>query len=390
MIRASEQTSHVVIACGGTGGHLFPGLAVAEELLKQGAGVTLMISPKDVDQRAVKTVGGVDILTLPAVALQPGSRLSFFSAVARSARFCLKQFRKRRPTAVLAMGGFTSAGPVLAARVLGIPVFLHESNTIPGRANRLLSRFARDVVVGFPSAASKFRQGASVLGTPVRSKFCPGDEANCRRQFGFDPDRPVILVTGGSQGASGINDVIQRALPTAKSMLPHWQWLHLTGPADEGRVRAAYAAQGVDAVVHGFWDQMEVALGAAHAAVTRAGASCMAEAAATRIPLVLVPFPHAADNHQFQNACAFESTGASVLIEQCDLQPENLLAALRPMAEDKTVRTRMQAALEAWHQPAAAQLLAQRLLGGAVTAVIEGDHSAGDATTVHTKKALVA
>lgn len=390
MSGTSPQTRHLVIACGGTGGHLFPGVAVAEEWLTQGGTATLMISPKEVDQRGVGLASPTEIVTLPAVAMQRGSRLAFVTALVGSVRMCVKHFRTQRPAAVLAMGGFTSAGPVLAARALRIPAFLHESNTVPGRANRLLARCAQEVFVGFPGAAARFRTGATPTGTPVRTRFGPADEAGCRRSLGLEPDRPVILVAGGSQGARGVNDIVLRALPGAKSMLPHWQWLHLTGPAEEDRVRRAYAAEGIDGVVHGFWDRMETALGAASAAVCRAGASSLAELAAMRVPTVLIPFPHAADNHQFYNACAFESTGASVLIEQKDLQPEHLLAALRPMVEDSNLRIRMQAALEVWNRPDAARSMIDRMLGRTIPSTVRVGASESESTALPRRKALVA
>ncbi len=132
--------ARVAIACGGTGGHLFPGLAVAEELKQHGCAVTLLISPKEVDQQAVKSATGLKIATLPAVGLSEGKRLAFARGFLRSFRGSRKLFRAEPPEAVLAMGGFTSAAPLLVGRMLGAPVFLHESNTIPGRANRWLSR----------------------------------------------------------------------------------------------------------------------------------------------------------------------------------------------------------------------------------------------------------
>lgn len=364
MMKSKSQAPHVVIACGGTGGHLFPGIAVAETLSESGVPSVLMVSPKKVDRRAVQRSPELEVVTLPAVALQQGSRLSFFSRVAQSARFCLRQFRKRRPSAVLAMGGFTSAGPVIAARVLRIPVFLHESNRVPGRANRLLAKFATEIFLGFPSAAFPFRRPTTLVGTPVRSRFTQTGAGGCRQILGLHPDRPVVLVAGGSQGATPINEIILRLLPGARAMVPDWQWLHLTGPDDEARVRAAYAASGVDGVVHAFSDQMEVALGAASASIMRAGASSMAELAAMRVPSVLIPYPHASDNHQYKNAQAFESTGAAVLIEQADLQPEHLLAALRPMIEDSEARQGMQSALVPWDRPDASQLICRRLLKG--------------------------
>src|SRR5690349_16409185 len=137
----SQQTKPLItIACGGTGGHLFPGIAVGEQLIQRGCAVSLLISPKEVDQQAVKSASGMSIATLPAVGLVRGSRLACFKGFFESARAARKLFRQTRPQAVLAMGGFTSAPPILVARGMGIPTFLHESNTIPGRANRWLSR----------------------------------------------------------------------------------------------------------------------------------------------------------------------------------------------------------------------------------------------------------
>src|SRR5471032_855880 len=163
----------VAIACGGTGGHLFPGLAVAEELKKRGCTVALLISPKDVDQQAVKSAGGMEIFTLPAVGLQNRNYFSFALNFWKSFCASRKIFKQRWPDAVLAMGGFTSAPPILAARKFGAKTFLHESNTIPGRANRFLARFVDEAFVGFSEAAARLRaRKVSVTGTPVRSEFC--------------------------------------------------------------------------------------------------------------------------------------------------------------------------------------------------------------------------
>src|SRR5262245_25675337 len=152
-----ESLRPIAIACGGTGGHLFPGLAVAQELVERGCKVTLIVSPKEVDQQAVQGVVGMDVMTLPAVGLKRGGEIAFLRGCCRSYRAARKLFQARRPQAVLAMGGFTSAPPVLAGRRSGAPAFLHESNTIPGRANRLLSRMVTQAFVGFPSAAARLK-----------------------------------------------------------------------------------------------------------------------------------------------------------------------------------------------------------------------------------------
>jgi UDP-N-acetylglucosamine--N-acetylmuramyl-(pentapeptide) pyrophosphoryl-undecaprenol N-acetylglucosamine transferase len=379
MTRPGAQTPFVAIACGGTGGHLFPGLAVAGQLTQRGCAVTLLVSPKEVDQQAVKSARGVDVVTLPAVALQNRNYLSFARSFWQSWRAARKMFSLNPPHAVLAMGGFTSAPPVLAAKKSGARTFLHESNTIPGRANRFLARFVEQAFVGFPETASRLcvRQ-VTHTGTPVRPQFQPRDAGACRAALGLDPHRPVILVMGGSQGANGLNEMILTALPLwqERGRLVHesgsraehadnlsaLQFLHLTGADDCEKVKAAYAARKIKAVVHPFLAEMDLALGAATVAVSRAGASSLAEIAAMRLPSLLVPFPAAADNHQFHNARAFESTGAARLVEQKNATPDGVVATLVELAENEATRAAMQTALAQWHAPQAAEQIANTIL----------------------------
>jgi UDP-N-acetylglucosamine--N-acetylmuramyl-(pentapeptide) pyrophosphoryl-undecaprenol N-acetylglucosamine transferase len=363
MISPGANTPFVAIACGGTGGHLFPGLAVAEQLQKRGCAVGLLISPKDVDQEAVKSARGMEIFTLPAVGLQNRNYFSFAGSFVKSLFATKKIFRQRRPAAVLAMGGFTSAPPIWVGKDFGAKTFLHESNTIPGRANRLLARFVNEAFVGFPSATARLHaRKVTATGTPVRPQFQPCEPAPCRAAFRLDPGRPTILVMGGSQGASGINDLVLSALPSLSDRAPTWQWLHLTGPNDVEKVKQAYDARGFKAVVKPFLAEMDLALGAATAAVSRAGASSLAEIAAVRLPSLLVPYPAAADNHQFYNAQAFETTGAARLLEQKNATPEKVAALLRELVEDAAARAKIQTALAQWHAPKAAEQIADIML----------------------------
>jgi UDP-N-acetylglucosamine--N-acetylmuramyl-(pentapeptide) pyrophosphoryl-undecaprenol N-acetylglucosamine transferase len=363
---ARASADFVAIACGGTGGHLFPGLAVAEQLVKRGCAVTLLISPKEVDQQAVKNSRGVEVVTLPAVAWQSGSRIAFLRGCWQSWRVSRKVFRSRPPHAALAMGGFTSAPPILAAKSLGAKTFLHESNTIPGRANRWLAGFVDQAFLGFPAALSRLRvREATVTGTPVRAEFMSADArqaAVCRTALGLDPTKPVVLVTGGSQGASGLNEMILFALPILAARAPHWQWLHLTGSLDAVKVRQAYSTHGVKATVRPFLAGMDLALGAATVAVSRAGASSLAELAAMRLPSLLVPFPYAADDHQFHNARAFAETGAALMLEQQDATPEEMASLLLELVENTAVRENIQTGLARWHAPKAAEQIAEMIL----------------------------
>jgi len=360
-----EPKPFIAIACGGTGGHLFPGVAVADQLRRRGAVVALLISPKEVDQQAVKSIPDVEVVTLPAVGLQNRNYFSFARSFAQSFQTARKLFRLRSPQAVLAMGGFTSAPPVFAAKWAGARTFLHESNTIPGRANRLLARYVDEAFVGFPEAAGRLKaRKMSVTGTPVRSQLVAGANvvAACRTQLGLRPDRPTVLVVGGSQGASGLNQMVMAALPRLTGR--NWQWLHLTGNQDFAKVKSAYAALGLTAVVKPFLAEMDLALGAATACVSRAGASSLAELAACRLPALLVPFPAAADNHQFFNASAFERTGAAKLLEQKLATPEMVTLLLIELLENPIARVNLQAALGRWDAPQAAAEIANHILQG--------------------------
>lgn len=351
------------IACGGTGGHLFPGLAVGEQLLARGCDVTLLISPKEVDQQAVQSLREMTVVTLPAVGMVRGKLGQFLSGFAKSHRAARKLFRQRSPHAVLAMGGFTSAPPVLAGRSCGAATFLHESNAIPGRANRWLAHVVTQAFVGFPAAAARLHHhNILCTGTPVRPQFQPVDTGACRMSLGLDARRPVLLVMGGSQGATAINDLVLAALPALATALPDLQFIHLAGSADADKVHAAYAQRGVRAVVRAFLTEMELALGAATAAISRSGGSSLAEFAAMRVPSVLVPYPAAADNHQFHNAQSFVETGAAFLLEQSNATAEQLASVVGRLVTDAALRASITAALERWDAPHAAGVIAERIV----------------------------
>jgi UDP-N-acetylglucosamine--N-acetylmuramyl-(pentapeptide) pyrophosphoryl-undecaprenol N-acetylglucosamine transferase len=182
-----------------------------------------------------------------------------------------------------------------------------------------------------------------------------------------------VLVVGGSQGASGVNEMILSALPLLAGR--DWQWLHLAGAKDFEKVKAAYVAGGFKAVVKPFLAEMDLALGAATAAVSRAGASSLAELAAMRVPSLLVPFPAAAGNHQFFNARAFEATGAARLLEQKDATPEKVAAVLRELVENEAARRAVQAALAQWHAPKAAKQIAENILSAISKSAVTRDFS---------------
>lgn len=363
MTRASEGNL-VAIACGGTGGHLFPGIAVAEILRNAGCEVVLFVSRKEIDKHSLQSIRDMEIVDLPAVALLAGNLPAFARSAWSSFLASRKAFRARRPSVVLAMGGFTSLGPILAGRLAGATTFLHEANSIPGRANRWLASFAHGMFVAFPGAASLLGdpERVEVVGMPVRPAFTPLEAGPCRMALGLDPGAPVLLVMGGSQGAKSVNEAVVAALPLLAERTPGLQLLHLTGHATFEQMQAAYKSFPGRAVVLPFLTEMELAMGAATASISRAGASSIAEVAAMRLPTLFIPYPHAADDHQFYNARALAQDGAARMLAQGKMDPETLARVVGELMGDEWTRGRMAEALGRWHRPDAAEKIAARIL----------------------------
>jgi UDP-N-acetylglucosamine--N-acetylmuramyl-(pentapeptide) pyrophosphoryl-undecaprenol N-acetylglucosamine transferase len=359
----SQPSPSAVIACGGTGGHLFPGLAVAQELRQRGCRVTLMVSPKDIDQQVIASISGMGIVTLPAVGLNRGGWIRFVAGFCKSYHQARQLFAMQRPDVVLAMGGFTSAPPVAAGRRRGAKTFLHESNSIPGRANRWLARWVDGAFVYFSTAAPRLSaKRVEVSGMPVRPQFLqalPATEA--RITLKLNPDAPVLLVMGGSQGAAKINELALAAIPALRQAVPDLQFMHLTGEHDLEKVRASYQTHHIPALVFSFFNNMGTALAAADVAVSRAGASSLAELAARQLPSVLIPYPTAADNHQYYNARAFVQSGAARMLQQERATPAQLANEVLDLLRDQT-RSAMSQALSGWHVPGAAAQIAERIL----------------------------
>ena len=356
----NPPAKRVAIACGGTGGHLFPGLAVGDALVARGCEVTLLVSPKEVDQTAVKSAYGMEVESLPVVGLSrnlPRFAASFWSSLGQ----CRKRFRDNRPDAVLAMGGFTSAPPVIAGKLAGARIFLHEANAVPGRAVKLLAPLADEVFVQFPAAMPRvLSTDIRATGLPVRSAMEPLAKADARVALGLADDRPVLLVMGGSQGAQSINQAMVDSLPRLAKAVPGLQFIHLTGGGVEP-VRQAYTALGLDAVVRPFLTEMEYALGAADLAVSRSGASSLAEFSAMELPAILIPYPTAVDDHQRINAQSFVDIGAARCFHQKQLTPNLLVSQLSELFGSPAKLEAMAGAMKQWKAAQATEEVVQRM-----------------------------
>ena len=354
---------NAVIACGGTGGHLFPGLAVAEALRARGHEVLLFISEKEIDTLALEGRGEFRFEKLPTVALPSPFSPAILAFVRRfndSLSVCRGIFRKFDPQVVLGMGGFTSTAPVLAGRLRRIPTFIHESNAFPGKANRYTARFVRAVLLGFKECAAFFPKARTEFtGTPIRSTLQVIDRAEAREKLGLRPGIPTLLVMGGSQGASGINQALIKAMPSLQG--GELQVIHLAGTRDERLIADNYRRENIPAYVAAFHHRMEEVYSAADFAITRAGAASLAELAMFRLPALLVPYPYAADDHQTRNAEIFVTANAAIMIDEAELTGDLLAAKIRELfGKPETLRT-MSANVAALAPQNAADLIAETL-----------------------------
>jgi UDP-N-acetylglucosamine--N-acetylmuramyl-(pentapeptide) pyrophosphoryl-undecaprenol N-acetylglucosamine transferase len=354
----------ILIACGGTGGHLFPGIAVAESLLAQGHEPLLLISQKKIDSQASAKYPHLNFRSVPAIAkpatLSP-KMIPFLWALWKSILTSRKIIREFGADAVLGMGGFTSLPPVYAGHKLGKKTYVHDSNARPGRANILTSRFCTKVFIGFAPAADFFKTPAQLTGTPARPEILSlPSRTEAAERFGLDSGKTTLLVTGGSQGALGLNQLVANCAP----LLPEdIQILHIAGPNDLPRIQAEHPVQRPGYQLIGFCDQMPSAYALADLVIARSGASTLTEISLAGLPSILVPYPYAADDHQTANAKVFSDAGAAKLIQQKDLDPASLAKILSDLLTNPGALKAMSDAAKSLAVPDAAKKVTAAVVG---------------------------
>lgn len=350
----------VLIAGGGTGGHLFPGIALAQEIRRRepSAKVLFVGTERGIEVRAVPKAG-FELALLPVSGLRRVGLLGFAKGLLRlplALGQAISLVRKTRPHVAVSVGGYAAGPAVLASRLLGVRCVVMEQNAIPGFTNRVLSRLAHRVFAALPLQGINPAKVA-VLGNPVRSDLLPV------REGPYAPQSPLrLLVFGGSQGARAINEAMMAWLPLLASSDVPVIITHQTGTADHPRVSAAYAEAGLSsATVTPFIDDMAQAYRDADLVICRSGATTIAELTVCGRPAILVPFPFAVDDHQTKNARALADVGGAVHLPQTELTAERLHALVSKLAGDRDRLVKMAHASRAAGHPQAARDIADAL-----------------------------
>jgi UDP-N-acetylglucosamine--N-acetylmuramyl-(pentapeptide) pyrophosphoryl-undecaprenol N-acetylglucosamine transferase len=350
----------LLLCGGGTGGHLFPAVAVAEEWLAGGGEVLFVGSGRATEREVLGRLGypwrGINVAGFQGRGLRGKLSLARLPGALVQSLSIIREFR---PDVVLGVGGY-SAGPVIvAAKLLGLPCAVQEQNAVPGLTNRLLGRLARVAFVSFPDTERFFPGKAVLAGNPVRRTLL---EAGLEARPATRPEgKPGLLIFGGSLGAHSINVAASAMLAHLRDMKEGLSIIHQTGAQDLAEVSAAYREAGFEAQVLPFIHDMAAAYGAADLVVCRAGATTLAELAALGKPSLLVPYPHATNNHQELNARAFERAGAAEVMLDRDMTPGRLAGRIRALLGDAPGRARMSEAAKGLARPEAAKRIASEL-----------------------------
>lgn len=324
----------LVVTGGGTGGHLFPGIAVAESILaKRPDGLVLFVGTDRQIDNQVLARSSFTAISLKCQGLKGKSITAVVAALFQLPQALWKAvmiLREFQPDLVFGVGGYVTGPVVLAAKLLGIPTCIHEQNSIPGLANKLLGRFVDRIFLSIPGSESFFPSGRTLLtGNPVRREIlaCRDQEAG--------KNGPVLLVMGGSQGAHRLNDLVAEGLCSVRHALPAgFRVIHQTGNLDEQRIMETYDRAGIRAEVAAFFSDMADVYSRADLLVSRAGATSLAEICVLGKPSILIPFPHSADNHQAYNAQMVVRRGGAIMRKEAELKSSVLAADILRIIED--------------------------------------------------------
>jgi len=363
-----ETGRRIFLAGGGTGGHLYPGLALAEAIqnLRADSAIAFSCTRRDIDRKILSGCGypAMPTAARPFRSGAPWTWAEFAASFVWADFQARRRFREFCPDVVVGLGGFGSYAPVRAGLKYGAATAILNPDIVPGRANRRLARRVDRVFCQFEETASALGPQARLTGCPVRPSLLGQSRAEGQAAFGLDPERRTLLVTGASLGARTVNRAVVAWLK-ARGLPEGWQVLHLTGHGEYEEVSAVYRTLSAAAVVQPYVERMGLAYAAADLVVARAGASTIAELLAVGVPSILVPYPFHRDQHQMRQARAVESLGAAVVVEDRGDEADGwreLGEVLEALATDGSRLGRMSERARAIGRPRAAEEIALEIL----------------------------
>ena len=308
-------------AGGGTGGHIYPAIAVAEQIVKLEpvAKIYFFVSTRDIDEQILsKTSFETTVLPAKGFSIRPGRLISFCTSFWKSYQTAKRTITECKNAVVIGVGGFVAAPVCLAAHKLKMPIVLLNVDIVPGRANKMIGRWADEIFVQFEETRQHFaktKAEVNVVGCPLRSGFDNPEPDKVKSELGLDENKKTLLVTGASSGSENINKAVCSLLEKLADFADDWQIVHLTGAANYEKVRQMYANAKIGHKVLSYFDDMPSLLAAADLVVGRSGAVSVAEYAAASVPSVCMPYPYHKDRHQYLNAGKLVEAGAAVIVD---------------------------------------------------------------------------
>ncbi|MGB7580970.1 MAG: UDP-N-acetylglucosamine--N-acetylmuramyl-(pentapeptide) pyrophosphoryl-undecaprenol N-acetylglucosamine transferase [Sedimentisphaerales bacterium] len=362
----------VFFAGGGTGGHIYPAVAVAEKIaeLDTTAKIHFFISNRDIDKHVLSKTA-FEYTALPAVGLsiRPDRFLNFCKMFLASQKIAAETITKSENPVVVGAGGFVAAPVCRAAYKSKIPLFLLNVDIIPGKANKLIGRWAQRIFVQFEETAEYFgkqKTKVTVAGCPLRSSFDNPNPQKAKDALGLDYNKKILLITGASTGSQNINRTICSLLEKLSNYADNWQIVHLTGRANFDQVSASYANAPIRNKVVDYYDDMPNLLAAADIVIGRSGAVSVAEYASAATPSICMPYPYHNDLHQYLNAGKLVEAGAAVIVDDVGDDKDRcewLWEELEPLLKDETARRQMKDACKTVARKNAAKIIAEAVLG---------------------------
>ncbi len=356
----------ILVAGGGTGGHFFPALAVIEELLSRGINV-LYFGTKGRIEWQEKGNLKCRALFLESKGFMGKGIRAFLSvpSLLKSTVRAVEAISEFSPDAAIVFGGYASFPAGVASYIKGIPLFIQEQNSVPGRTNRFLSRLSRMAFVGFPSSESYFYCPSIFTGNPIRKKIketAKLEKSKILQKLNLSTEKKTLLILGGSQGAQWINKTFEKLSSYLSRYSSSLQIVHVCGKGKTGRLKEAYLSSGIEARVFEFYGRIWELYAVADAAVSRAGALTISELSIFGIPTLFIPFPYAVDDHQYYNAKFLADRGAALLYRENELSLEKLLETIELLLFDIMISVRLSERMREFSKPDATKEIVDRLV----------------------------